>query len=71
MKKYTENHGMYDIGICMWDQIPQKTGKKKKKNYRISGFFAIFTLPYRVLRGVPKGLQSNATHHEEHGRQES
>ena len=38
----------------MWDQIPQKT-EKKKKNYRISGFFAIFTLPYRSLRGVLKG----------------
>ena len=48
------------IGVFMWDQIPQKI-EKKKKNYRTSGFFASFTLPYRALRGVPKGLQSNAT----------
>ena len=36
-----------------------KEGKLKTIEFR--DFFAIFTLPYRALRGVPKGLQSNAT----------
>ena len=35
----------------MWDQIPQKTGKKKK-NYRISGFFCNF---YLTLQGSERG----------------
>ena len=44
MKKYTENHGMYDIGIFMWDQIPQKIEKKKKKTIEFRDFLQF--LPY-------------------------